>query len=529
MPTNAENAPTPEDVHTCLKAFYDGDGRTPFILSLDGGGIYGLTTAIWLRQLCEQVPGFLVPGQVRLFAGTSSGAINCLLMAMHEAPREAVLSGQLERFWKGTGVFSNQNAWTRSLGGHVTSLFGTEDFLNALRDEFGDMTLGDMKNRALISTYNWTGTPTEKQTFGTPFDGPDVDWSAFRPENVFRPWERTTNQKTRAGQTHAHWRPKFFDSHGLTTTDRDIKVVDVAYAAACVPGLRSLRGGLGDGASFNANPSVSALAHLMEQWEACVKHGLPLRELTGNANPELDVSPREQIRRIIADGFMPHQDRPQPYLELAHRWKKLGPKEKEKEVKDASLDHEAWVTTQGKGILLAWTKMLSVGSGQALPALGYSNIDVGSSLWQQLPTSPFDGVFLPSTLFALDAPATAAEYSIRRLLHDERSLRLNPDLMPIPTVLASIMAINPGLRAYITKMIYDQTESAKSKNAVSNAAKFLEQQATFGTDWYHDEPGTTKTRCKEQLATWNEHREGHARGRKPLNPFALWWKAAASP
>ena len=57
-----------------LKETLDLDKRIR-VVSIDGGGLYGLTQAIWLRKLCEQDPEFLKPhDDVRyFFAGTSSG------------------------------------------------------------------------------------------------------------------------------------------------------------------------------------------------------------------------------------------------------------------------------------------------------------------------------------------------------------------------------------------------------------------------------------------------------------------------
>src|SRR3954468_13177233 len=89
------------------------------ILSIDGAGLYGLTAAIWLRRLCEAEPTFLDGTDVHLFAATSSGAVNCLLLARHERPREALLAGELEKFWKQPAVFPNSNKLSS-----VASMFG---------------------------------------------------------------------------------------------------------------------------------------------------------------------------------------------------------------------------------------------------------------------------------------------------------------------------------------------------------------------------------------------------------------------
>lgn len=199
------------------------------ILSIDGGGIYGLAGAIWLRRLCEREPLFLGGKDVQLFAGTSSGAINSLLLARHAEPRKAVLDGALERFWSDPRPFQNTDpllSMASFMGG--TGWFSGKDFLAHLRDTFGDMRLGDLPQEVLISTFNWRGS--EKPT------------------------------PTRAGQATRHWKPKFFSNSLIDDPDNDAKVADIAYAAAAPPNLRPIYGGLGDGASFSASPVVEAVA-----------------------------------------------------------------------------------------------------------------------------------------------------------------------------------------------------------------------------------------------------------------------------
>src|SRR5690242_19279812 len=101
------------------------------IVSIDGGGIYGLTSATWMRQLCERDPNFLKPtgpgAQIPLLAGISSGAVNALLLAKEPDPRQALLDGVIQAFWKEPiGAFSHSNPWTAwwSLYG-VGGWFGT--------------------------------------------------------------------------------------------------------------------------------------------------------------------------------------------------------------------------------------------------------------------------------------------------------------------------------------------------------------------------------------------------------------------
>lgn len=229
------------------------------ILSIDGGGIYGLTSAIWLRQLCEGNPRFLDGTDVALFAGCSSGAINSLLLARHERPRDAVLSGELERFWHEPGPFSNTDPMSMLMSRFgFAGRFSDHDFLDTLRSRFGDMKLGELKQDVHISTFNWTGGKKEK---------------------------------TRAAQDTQHWRPKFFSTCRERDPDLDASIVEVAYAAATPPMFRPMRGGLGDGASFNGNPVVSAIAEVVrDQTEAMqnAEHG-ERSDVVGNALERLAI------------------------------------------------------------------------------------------------------------------------------------------------------------------------------------------------------------------------------------------------
>jgi len=78
------------------------------ILSMDGGGIYGVFTALMLGALCKKDPDFLRNDQITLFAGTSAGAINALLLAKEDNPRRAIESRELEHFFEDERVYSNK-------------------------------------------------------------------------------------------------------------------------------------------------------------------------------------------------------------------------------------------------------------------------------------------------------------------------------------------------------------------------------------------------------------------------------------
>ena len=202
----------------------------PFrILSLDGGGIYGLCTAIMLRKLAERDPEFLRGDSVSLFVGTSAGAINALILAQYENPRDCVLSGELESVWTDAGIYSNTldpfSAYLSLFG--ITAFLGSQDLLVFLKNRFGDKTLGDLHHRVLIDTFDWSGGETPSG-------------------------EDTT------------WRPKLFDNFIEDGSDRHRRIVDIAYGAGSPPGLRAIRNGLGDGGIFAPNPTMSGLAKAVQ-------------------------------------------------------------------------------------------------------------------------------------------------------------------------------------------------------------------------------------------------------------------------
>jgi hypothetical protein len=225
------------------------------IVAVDGGGIYGMASATWLRQLCERDANFLDPATQRpLLAGISSGAVNALLLAKEPDPRAALLSGTIENFWKEPiGAFSHTNpvtAWWSLFG--VGAWFGANDFEYQLQKTFGDMRLGDLQQPVLIATFNWAGTqgPIDFQT-------PPL----YSPEVLFGfPFTGNNPNDT-------SWRPKIFTNLWGNDEDMSYRVRDVVYAAATPPGWRRTKGGIGDAGVYTANPTVQAIAAVVSCYQ----------------------------------------------------------------------------------------------------------------------------------------------------------------------------------------------------------------------------------------------------------------------
>jgi Patatin-like phospholipase/SnoaL-like domain len=203
-------------------------GRPLRILSLDGVGVYGYTSALWLRELCRRDSGFLERGSIDVFAGASSGAVNALLLAEEDDPRAAVVNGKIEDFWHQPGWFTNSSAVGNLLSYYgLAAWYGEEDFVELLHSAFGEKALGDLPHKVFVSCFDWHGGSQE------PGSG---------------------------------WRPRFFNNFVPEWTgpgDPNPRVVDVAYAAAAQPGLRPMREGLGDGANVNVDPAGDAIAALI--------------------------------------------------------------------------------------------------------------------------------------------------------------------------------------------------------------------------------------------------------------------------
>jgi patatin-like phospholipase/acyl hydrolase len=168
------------------------------ILSLDGGGIRGVLTAKLLEGLEMAHPGFL--SKVDLLAGTSTGGILALGLAVGLAPEEI---GRLYEE-SGTKVFAN-SLWDdiRDLGMLIGSDYSNEPLKQALLELMGEITLGDLQKRVLVSSFDLDNDPQEPGALRT-------------------------------------WKPKFFYNFPGEDSDADEKVVDVALRAQWAPHLISL-------------------------------------------------------------------------------------------------------------------------------------------------------------------------------------------------------------------------------------------------------------------------------------------------
>jgi uncharacterized protein len=187
------------------------------ILSMDGGGIRGIMTAILLQRLEESHPGFL--NQIDLFAGTSTGGLLALGLAAGRSPAE------MRKLYQESGdkVFADTILDdVRDLGKLVGADYSLGPLKLALTEQFGARRLDSIHKKVLISSF---------------------DLDNEHPDPARR-----------------SWKAKFFHNYPGDDSDGDQSIVDVALRTANAPTYFPIYQGYIDGGVVANNPSMCAVA-----------------------------------------------------------------------------------------------------------------------------------------------------------------------------------------------------------------------------------------------------------------------------
>lgn len=195
------------------------------VLSLDGGGVRGVLALALLERLANESerPNFL--DQIDLFAGTSTGGIIALGLALGRTPAE------VRRLYEEMipSVFAD-SLWddVKDLGYAIGAQYGNENLRQALEGQFGNGRLRDLPKKVLISSF-------------------DLDNEGNAPDGV------------------RSWKPKFFHNYPGPDSDGDELIVDVAMRTSAAPIYFPTYQGYIDGGVVANNPGMCALAQALDE------------------------------------------------------------------------------------------------------------------------------------------------------------------------------------------------------------------------------------------------------------------------
>jgi len=193
------------------------------ILSLDGGGIRGLITAILLARLDAEkgLSGWL--GRADLIAGTSTGGLIALALA-RGASLAAIRALYEER---GRSIFDD--SWlddVKDLGNILGAQYRTEKLAAELQGLLGAARLRDLRKRVLVTAF-------------------DLDNEDPRPDR-------------------RRWKPKIFHNFPGPDSDGAAPAWKVGLYTSAAPTYFPTVDGYVDGGVFASNPSMCALAQTQD-------------------------------------------------------------------------------------------------------------------------------------------------------------------------------------------------------------------------------------------------------------------------
>lgn len=185
------------------------------ILSLDGGGIRGLVSCLWLEGVEDALAQAGKPGLLRnfdLIAGSSTGAIVACGLALGLQPaklaelyrqnRHLIFPGMADRLWsRATRMFTQ---------GVSAPRYDAKGLEKVLKKVFGAATLGQAKKPLLVTSYDTIGRKP-------------VVFKSFKPEHANLPMWEVCRASTAA--------PTYFPAHAMKVEGRACAMIDGGVVA----------------------------------------------------------------------------------------------------------------------------------------------------------------------------------------------------------------------------------------------------------------------------------------------------------
>ncbi|HEY0502376.1 MAG TPA: patatin-like phospholipase family protein [Lysobacter sp.] len=185
------------------------------ILSLDGGGIRGLVSCVWLEGVEDALAQAGKPGLLPSFdllAGSSTGATIACGLALGLSPGtmaglyrrsgHQIFPGMADRLWsRATRMFTQ---------GVSAPRYDAKGLEKVLKKVFGDATLGQAKKPLLVTAYD---TIARKP----------VVFKSFKPEHAHLPMWEVCRASTAA--------PTYFPAHPMKVEGRVCALIDGGVVA----------------------------------------------------------------------------------------------------------------------------------------------------------------------------------------------------------------------------------------------------------------------------------------------------------
>ena len=230
------------------------------ILSLDGGGIRGLVSCVWLGGVEDALARAGKPGLLKnfdLLAGSSTGALVACGLALGMSPgqladlyrdqRHAIFPGMAGRLWSRAGRLVEH--------GLSAPRYDAKGLEKVLKKVFGTTTLGQAQKPLLVTSYDTISR--------TP-----VVFKSFKPEHADLPMWEVCRASSAA--------PTYFPAHPMTVEGRKRALIDGGVVAN--------------------NPTACAIAEALRK-DARVNHSQDLVVLsigTGERSRPIDLKSAQE-------------------------------------------------------------------------------------------------------------------------------------------------------------------------------------------------------------------------------------------